>query len=85
MQPTPEVSPQKLGLQLEQLGPATLGRQSHVPASGWQRSLVEPTGLQAQPDFERERERQRRMERGMVRGRGRENRGEGGGERVGGR
>lgn len=84
MQPTPEVSPQKLGLQLEQLGPATLGRQSHVPASGWQRSLVEPTGLQAQPDIERERGREDGKRNGE-RKRERENRGKGGGERVGGR
>lgn len=47
--PRPAVSPQKLGSHIEQLGPVTLGRHSHVPSSGWQRSLVEPTGLHKQP------------------------------------
>ena len=32
--PRPAVSPQKLGSHVEQSGPATLGRQSHVPSTG---------------------------------------------------
>ena len=43
------MSPQKLVSHMEQLGPTTFGRQSHVPCSGWQRSLLEPTVLHEQP------------------------------------
>lgn len=49
MHPRSAVSPQKLGSHVEQLEPATLGRHSHVPSTGWQRSLLDPIELHKQP------------------------------------
>lgn len=50
MHPRPAVSPQKLGSHVEQSGPATLGRQSHVPRSGWQRLFLDPVRLHEQSE-----------------------------------
>lgn len=53
MQPMSAVSPQKLGSHAEQSGPATLGRQSHVPSTGWQRLLLDPVELHEQSEKDR--------------------------------